>query len=1173
MDQNVGLLTQPVAEREVPSIRPLSGAGLMLDAITQLIRDVHGHLKTILPEDIFAGYTSKESELAFDTRLQALNQYLPYIHWKSEPSNPNCLAVFIVGKKKARFSQDDFAKKMLTHWLVPDKVLHILAHRQLDFFFERQSQAHYYFLEYYIELETKQDREYSLQNMPRMLHELRKGLLSSKDAFNTLNTKGINAEEKDVLIVNHIRSMLQRRPQEYDKEFINEVQQFLFQSPAEFKQVREVSHLSRVVSAHYFFRKNLLRLLNQNNKKRHVALKMLRTKLHYAFGEKKVLSFVIGVNELNPGRELLDDQHLIAAVNNVIADANLVKGSFLSFQYSYGPIKTLYFEIVRPDNMPFSLSEVQEFQARLPNEIKMHIEHLVPITFMRRNEEEVYRNLLTLREQIKYLRDIPQAMISFEEQTTKDLYFTVVLVRLLKEPDEKSVEELFKEANPGCRFIPDRRECVGYLRKKYPKEANVFRVQLPKADFLRKDRSVDVYKARQYISLLLTNALGKIRDYNGGLIIKQDERLQAFLHSLPQEDSFLLENFFYSLTPIAMQGVLKTEFVQEFYKLFKKVLTQDRSGSDTFTQGFVQLKGCACAMYRSDETSLKDTVAEAFASFDESGGEWAASSLNIHGTFCFGYILLSSDREKQDRFLEALRTASDSWMKKIYNRQHLRINLACKTPTLDPRITRSDNSATIVKLLYEGLTRMGKDKKPMPAIAERIEVSDDGKRYTFYLRESCWSDGSAITAHDFEYSWKKVLETSKNAHYHYTFKVIKNARAIFDKKMDVDTAGIHAINPKTLVVDLEYPVPYFLEFTSHWTYLLINSKVDRSYPGWAYHDGATYVCNGPFKLKEWKQNREIVVEKNPDYWDAASVSLEQITVSMEDNPFTELRMFENGEIDMTGIGTSSLPVNRLKLNRKTGELQTLPAAGVYSLWVNTDRFPYNNKNFRKALSLAIDRKEMQKHLSDDESVTNTVLPHSLSQFTYNKERERDIREATRCFQMALDELEIRKNDLPILHIGYSTKRRKTVCELVEQNWTEIFGIAVRIEEYDWGTLYNNAINGKHHIAGIAWYSWFWDPNYILSSFSHDRKERTPTLWKNREYIKVIEESHRCLDNAKRTQLLKKAEEMLIEESPVIPLHQCSTAVLKKPYVHGVHTSELLETDFKWAYIKRNDEEK
>jgi len=1153
----------------LPQIRPISGAGIHLPGIAQLIEDAQKHLKTILPENIFATYSIDEDDEVFEQRIHHLHSYLPYIHWEKDSANEGCLAVYIIGRRNLRFSPDDFAKKMLTHWLVPDKVLHVLGQRQLDFFFDRYTEAQYFYLEFYLELGKAQDKIYALQNMPNMLHELRKGFISSYDAFNILNTKGITSEEKDLLVVNEIREVLQKRPQEFDRDILNEIQQFLFQCAAEFKQVREVAHLGRVVCAHYLFRRTLLRLINKNPRKRHVCLKILRTKLHFPFGEKNVLGFVIGINSLNTNREVLEERHLTEAIQNIVPDAYKVKGAYLSFDSAFGPLRTLYFEVVKSDNSTFSIDEVKRLKIHLPTEIKHHIEHLVPMTFMRRNEEEVYRNIITLREQLQYVKDIPQVIISFEEQTNKELYFTVVLVRVLQHPNEPTIEELFKEVNPGYVFIPDRRECVGYIRKKYPKEANVFRILLPKSDFLRKDRSVDLYKARHFVTILLSNALGKIRDYNGGLMLKQDERLRDFVRLIPNDDPFLIENFFYSITPIAMQGVLNPTILKSFYQAFRKVHTKEIGSEDTYLFEYVNGPNFVICMFRSDDNSLQEVISEAFNKFEHQSLEWASSSMNIHGTFCFGFILLTSQESIQKEFINALRVRAAEWLKEVNNRQVLRINLACKARSLDPRVTRSDNSAIIVKMLYEGLTRMGKDRKPHPAIAKKIDISEDGKTYTFHLRDSIWTDKSPITAHDFEYSWKKVLESTKDSLYTYTFSVIKNARAILNKKLPIDDAGIHAVDDKTLVVELEHPTPYFLEFTSHWTYLLINSKVDRSHAGWAYHDGDTYVCNGPFKLKEWKQNREIVVEKNPDYWDADNVKLEQIVVSMVDNPFTELRMFENDEIDFTGMASASLPVSRVLSKRGEGELQSHSIAGTYALWINTNRFPFTNKNLRKALSLAVDRKEMQKYLSFDERVTDSIMPSPLAQREYDIEKERDLALARVHFGKALQELNMKREDLPIIHLSYSTRKRKTVCELVENNWKEAFGIKVRIEEYDWGTLHNNVVNDRHHMAGITWCSWFWDPNYILSCFSSWVSDRHITKWQNEEFSRLVQESSVCLDEEKRKTILLKAEEILLDEVPIIPLHQCATFYLQKPYVKDVNSSELMEIDFKWASIDRN----
>jgi oligopeptide transport system substrate-binding protein len=1010
-----------------------------------------------------------------------------------------------------------------------------------------------------VRFEHSQDRSRAEKNLPSLLDEVKRGIGSTSLAYQIMHTKGLSNDEKDNLIIEEISSVLEKRPHEVDADIISEVRQALFQCPVSFKPIRSVDHLSRLFFTHYLFKKNLIRQINLSSHKRHVLLKVLRTKLVFPFGVKNVLGLVIGINLLKD-REVLEEAHIIAAVHNILPDCALIKGSFISHQGIIGPIRSLYVEIEQRSQKNFSYQDIQLLRKKLPFELKQHIEHLMPMTFMRRNEEEVFRNLITLREQLKSTRDIPQVIISFEEQTHHDLFFTVVLLRVVTRFG-KSLELLFHESDLNMTFIPDRVEIVGKIRGRYQKEANIFRLQLVKDEYLRKDRSVDLYKARQDVGKALEKAVGKIRDYNGGLILKQDERLRDFIDGFEGQDPFLMENFFYSITPIAMQGIMSSQMLKAFYNLFSEVLEVGDEGE--YVMRFSVQKGGICLMFRSESTGLREIFLQQILALGISSTELAAMTINHHGMLCLGYAYLVADEQERDHFLKEMTDAANRWAGKMQHHQHLRLNLGCKPATLDPRITRTDNSHIIVKMLYEGLTRMGPDRKPQLAIAKEVKISDDCLIYTFILRESYWTDGSPITAYDFLYSWQKVLETNSQSIYSYTLHVIKNAKKAEQKLVSMDQVGIRALDDKTLIVELEYPVPYFLELTSHWTYLLINSRIDKDHPGWAYHDGETYISNGPFQLKEWKHHREIVLVKNPYYWDAPHVKLEKITISMVDNPYTELKMFEKGEIDMTSSLINGLPLAQLRKGVDPDEVVSLPLAGVFAFWFNTRVFPFNNKKLRQALSLVIDRKELQ----GQELPAYSILPEGFTMIKDPLLPFGNDEIAHLLFEEALSELGV--TSLPPINIQYSTERRQPGALFVQRAWKEAFGLDVIIQDQEWSHLYRSIQRGEHQVVGMGWYSWFWDPHYILDCFSHKNNQHNASGWESPQFAELLEQSSMVREVDARREILKKAEALLVEEMPVVPLYQCSHFYLKKEWLKGVQTSELFDIDFKSAYIHRS----
>lgn len=1083
----------------------------------------------------------------------------PLIEAGLDGGDPGWISVLVVAENHLRMDPEDFVRKMFTRWLIPGKILKIAAERHCDFSFPERPKVIYFALQMRVRLEETQDKSRAEKHLGGLIEEIKKGISSTSLAYQIMNAKGLSNDEKDGLILEEIISVLGKKPQEVDSDIIADVRQALFQCPLSFKPLRSIDHLSRLFLTHYLFKKTLLRQINVSPYKRHVSLKILRTQLIFPFGVKNGLGLVIGMNLLKD-REVLEEGHILEAVHNIIPDCLLIKGSFLSQQNFAGPIRMLYLEIEPLAQKQFSYQDIQLLKKKLPFELKQHIEHLMPMTFMRRNEEEVFRNLITLREQVKSTRDLPQVVISFEEQTHHDLFFTVVLVRPVTR-FTKSLELLFHEMKSHVTFIPDRVEIVGKLRGHYQKEANIFRLQLMKKDYLRKDRSVDLYKARQDISKALELAVGKVRDYNGGLILKQDERLKDFIEGLEGQDPFLMENFFYSITPLAMQGIISAQLLKAFYHLFTEVLEASDEGE--YVMRFSIQKRGIFMMFRSENLGLKEAFLQKILTLGISSTELASMTMNHHGMFCTGYAYFVSGDQEKDYFLKEMTEVANKWADVRQNHQHLRINLGCKPATLDPRITRTDNSHITVKMLYEGLTRMGPDKKPQLAIAKEVSLSSDCKTYTFILRESYWTDGSPITAYDFLYSWLKVLETQSQSIYSYTLHVIKNAKKAQHKLVPLDQVGIQAIDDKTLVVTLEYPVPYFLELTSHWTYLLINARIDKDHPGWAYHDGDTYISNGPFQLKEWNHERKIVLVKNPYYWDASNVKLEKITISMEDNPHTELKMFAQGEIDMTSSLINGLPLAQLQKNVSSEEIVSLPLAGVFAFWFNTRVYPFNNKKLRQALSLVLDRKEFQ----GEETMSYSILPKGFTMIEKPVLPFGDREEAHRLFEEAL--LECGVEHFPPIKIVYATERRQPGALFVQRTWKEVFGLEVVIEHQEWNQLYRAMQRGEHQVVGMAWYSWFWDPHYILDCFSDKNNQHNGSGWESPHFTQLLEHSYTLNNPLERREILKQAEEELVEAMPVIPLYQCSHLYLKKEWLKGVQTSELFDIDFKSAYIDRS----
>ena len=280
----------------------------------------------------------------------------------------------------------------------------------------------------------------------------------------------------------------------------------------------------------------------------------------------------------------------------------------------------------------------------------------------------------------------------------------------------------------------------------------------------------------------------------------------------------------------------------------------------------------------------------------------------------------------------------------------LHLYLQTEPLSLDPRIGGNRMSQMLLRELFEGLTRVGEDGKPHPAQAEKVDISENGKIYTFTIRQSLWSSGEPVTAHDFEYAWKCILDPTFPSGFSYAFAMIKGAREAKLGKLSLDSVGIKAIDDQTLVVELLHPAPYFLELISIPIYSPVSKKAVQLNQDWAKKGGTGYVCNGPFTLADWKHHQEIILQKNERYYAANTVSLQSIDVAIVEDPQTALQMYEKGELDWVGEPFGSLPLDVIPILKQQGILKTSDIGGVYWFKVNVDKPVLSSQKIRQALA-------------------------------------------------------------------------------------------------------------------------------------------------------------------------------------------------------------------------------
>lgn len=475
-------------------------------------------------------------------------------------------------------------------------------------------------------------------------------------------------------------------------------------------------------------------------------------------------------------------------------------------------------------------------------------------------------------------------------------------------------------------------------------------------------------------------------------------------------------------------------------------------------------------------------------------------------------------------------------------------------------------------MLYEGLMRMDPSGKPSCAGCERVEISADQKRYTFFLRKAHWTNGTPVTAYDFEYAWKKVLDPQFKTPFAYLFYPIKNAEQVKSLQKPVDDLGVFALDEYTLEVHLEHPAPYFLELCAHWIYSPLCKEVDQLHPGWAYYGDDTYVSNGPYRLAKWRRNSEIQVLKNQHYWDSAAVAVNQIDISIVEDPARALELYQKGELDWIGEPLSEIPPEAFKIKEYEREIIAHPIAALHWYALNVNVAPFSSKKCRQALAIALNRRALVDTLfSGHEKCAYSILPPGVSQHDEPYFEDSSPEYARKLFDEGLQELNLTRGDLPPFMITCCDQEiHHSIAVVAAEQWKNALGIDVKIEGFKFDRFMEKCGQHDFQIMGITWYCWVYDPSYILHQLKSLSHEMNFSQWHNPIYAELLERAQNCTEKSTRLELLHKAETIVMEELPIIPLFYYTFKYMKKDYLDNIYLSHLGQIDFKWATIKKGE---
>ena len=491
----------------------------------------------------------------------------------------------------------------------------------------------------------------------------------------------------------------------------------------------------------------------------------------------------------------------------------------------------------------------------------------------------------------------------------------------------------------------------------------------------------------------------------------------------------------------------------------------------------------------------------------------------------------------------------------------LKVNMTSDPATIDPSRTTETVSALVIMNCFEGLMGFDADGKLVPVAAESYEVSSDGRVYTFKLRkDGVWSNGDPVTAKDFVYAWKRVLEPGVAANYASEMYIVKNGKPYNEGAVGESELGLKAIDDHTLQFTLENPTGYFLSFAAMFFAMPENEKVVSGNEQWTLK-GETYVGNGPFRMVEWRPKESIVIERNPLHRNAANVKLDRVEFRILTDPNSALATYETGDLDVLD---GNVPAAMIPTLIAEGQAKTVPYLATVRMQFNVsdNAMEYDAKQakatldprVRRALALAIDRNVIVKNITRaNEKPATSFVPSGIIGPDGRDFKLKDY------FDPAGDVAEAKKllaeagypdgKDFPELTYIYGDFGvNGEIAQAVQAMWKTNLNVTLNLEPMEYGVLLNRrgAANRQYILAFARWIADYVDPANFLEVFTYDDSKN----YNNPKYEELIAKAKTITDQAARFDVLREAEAVLMGDMPIIPIYEMTNTLMIRDYVKG-----------------------
>ena len=489
---------------------------------------------------------------------------------------------------------------------------------------------------------------------------------------------------------------------------------------------------------------------------------------------------------------------------------------------------------------------------------------------------------------------------------------------------------------------------------------------------------------------------------------------------------------------------------------------------------------------------------------------------------------------------------------------------------MDPTLNSYARSSQVLQNLFKGLYKLDAEGATfVPAMAESVDISEDQLTYTFTLRDGLkWSDGSDLTAYDFEYSWLRVLDPNVLSKAASDMFIVKNGEAFNKGECAAEDVGIKATDEKTFVVTLENITPWFLMLTSTTSFLPVSKAAVEADENWAWAP-ETYVCNGPYMLDTYASLDKIILVKNPNYYDADAVKLDSVQYSIIQEAATELLAYKNGDINV------SMNLNQQGITDFAGtdELYQLPRIGIQYCDFNTSLPEFSDKRVRQAFAMSIDRKVLLQAMGVVEQPVYGFVPYAQPSLTDASKSYRDI-----AGDMFAEDVEAAK--ALMAEAGYPNGEGFPTVTIVTQNstqqsilaqvlgdmWKTNLGINYELQTFESSVYWDELDEGHFSVDRNGYTCDYSDPSANLKIWTTG-SNAYENRWDDETYDNMFKATLPMTDPAEREAALIEAEKYLVDEMPAMPVYSMETQFLVKPEVKGVIANPIGHLNFEYASVE------